>query len=122
MSEDNLSENGPSREPSKPTVRERSRSNSRRVRLGDTSPRMTPKGIESFVINESITAAQESQVAAVRDIIASAPVHDIPAVANSLKAILAGASAEDAALLRGILANEAAENGTLVDTHPDEEL
>jgi polyphosphate kinase len=122
MSEDDIPESTPSHETPNRTVHGRTRSNSRRVRLGDTSPRMTPAAIESFEIKESIAAAQEAQAAAVHDIVASAPVHDIPAVANSLKAILAGASPEDATLLRGILMHEAAESETPVDTHPDEEL
>ena len=105
-----------------PTVHSRRRSNSRKVSLGDTSPRKTSEGIESFEIDEAVAAAQEAQAAAVRDIIASAPVHDMPAVANSLRAILDGASPEDAALLRAILANDAAGTETPVDTHPDLEL
>jgi len=122
MSENNLYESELSHETSNPTVHGHSRSKSRRVSLGDTSPRMTPEAIESFAIKESIAAAQEAQAAAMRDIITSAPVHDIPAVANSLRAILDGASPEDAALLRGILANDAAGSETPVDIHPDEEL
>ena len=94
----------------------------RQVSLGDTPPRITPEAIKSFVINESVSAAQEAKLAAVRDIIASAPVHDIPSVANSLRAILDGASPEDAALLRGVLQDNAAGVETKADAHPDEEL
>jgi polyphosphate kinase len=122
MSESNPSESMLTHETSNPTVHGHNHSNARRVGLGDTAPRITPEGIESFVIKESVAAAQEAQAAAVRDIIASAPVHDIPAVANSLRAILDGASPEDAALLRGILANDEAGRETQLDTRPDEEL
>ena len=59
MSEDDIPENTPSHETPNRTVHGRTRSNSRRVRLGDTSPRMTPAAIESFEIKESIAAAQE---------------------------------------------------------------
>jgi polyphosphate kinase len=122
MSDNNLSEKEPSVETSNRGVPGRSPSKSRRVSLGDTSPRVTPGGIEAFEIKESVAAAQEAQAAAVRDIVASAPVHDIPAVANSLRAILDGASPEDAALLRRILADDAVGNETPVDAHADEEL
>jgi polyphosphate kinase len=122
-----MSENGPSssefsRETSNPPGHGRRGSKARRVSLGDTSSRMIPEAIASFVIKESVAASQEAQAAAVRDIIASAPVHDIPALANSLRAILDGASPEDAAMLRGILADDAAGSETPVDIHPDEEL
>ena len=122
MSDNNQSEKELSVETSNRGVPGRSPSKSRRVSLGDTSPRVTPGGIEAFEIKESVAAAQEAQAAAVRDIVASAPVHDIPAVANSLRAILDGASPEDAALLRRILADDAVGNETPVDAQADEEL
>jgi hypothetical protein len=99
-----------------------SRSNSRRVNQGDTSPGMTPQGIETFEIKESIAAAQESKITAVLDIIDSTPKHDMPAIVSSLKAILQGASAEDAALLRSVLQNDADGIEAPFDTNPDEEL
>jgi polyphosphate kinase len=122
MSEKKLSERESPDQISNPTHNGRRSSGARRVSRGDTSPRMTRVGIESFAIKESVAAAQEAQAAAVRDIIASAPAHDIPAVANSLRAILDGASPEDAALLRGILASNADGTEKPVDAHPDEEL
>ncbi len=122
MSESNVSDSVLTHDTSTAAVHGHTGSHSRRVSQGDTSPRITPDGIESFVIKESVAAAQEAQAAAVRDIIASSPVHDIPALAKSLKAILDGASPEDATLLRGILAKNAAGTDTPVDTHPDEVL
>jgi polyphosphate kinase len=122
MSEKKSSERESPDRTTNPPLNGRRRSGARKVSRGDTSPVMTSEGIESFAIKESVAAAQEAQGAAVRDIIASAPAHDIPAVANSLKAILDGASPEDAALLRGILAKSAAGNESPVDAHPDEEL
>jgi polyphosphate kinase len=122
MSEKKPSKNESPEQISNPTLNGRRRSGTRRVIRGDTAPRMTPAGIESFAIKESVAAAQEAQATAVRDIIASAPAHDIPAVANSLRAILDGSSPEDAALLRGVLESSAAGTETPVDLHPDEEL
>jgi hypothetical protein len=90
MSENNLPENEQSVETSNLGVPGHSLSRSRRVGLGDTSPRVTHGGIEAFEIKESVAAAQEAQAAAVRDIVASAPVDDMLAVANSLRAILEG--------------------------------
>ncbi len=122
MSENNLSENELLEGTSSLPDHGHAHSHARRVSLGDTSPRVTPAAIESFAIKESVAAAQESKAAAVRDIVALAPVHDIPAVANSLRAILDGASPEDAALLRRILADDAAGTEAPVDAHADEEL
>jgi polyphosphate kinase len=122
MSEKKLSERESPDRTSNPSLNGRRRSSARRVSRGDTSPQMSPEGIESFAVKESVAGAQEAQAATVRDIIASAPSHDIPAVANSLRAILDEASPDDAALLRGILANNATGKESPVDAHPDEEL
>jgi polyphosphate kinase 2 len=83
---------------------------------------MTGRGIESFVVNESVAAAQEATTAAVRDIITHAPRHDIPALVQTLKAILDEASPEDAALLRAVLQTDAAGTTPIADVHEDEVL
>lgn len=76
---------------------------SRRVEAGDTSPGLEPDRIEQFVVSESIAAARDSKVEAIESIIASRPPHDVRSLAHSLKAILEGASPDDAAMLRSAL-------------------
>jgi hypothetical protein len=64
MSENNLAESVLTHETASPTVHDHSGFHSRKVSLGDTSPRITPEGIESFEIKESVAAAQEAQLCA----------------------------------------------------------
>jgi polyphosphate kinase 2 len=69
---------------------------------GDISPAHSGRGIESFVVDESVAAAQQSKLTAVNDILDHAGSGS-PEVIESLKAILAGASPEDAESLRNAL-------------------
>ncbi len=69
---------------------------------GDVSPIHTRKGLESFTVNEAVDAAQHSKIVAVKDILSKAG-NDSPELIESLKAILAGASPEDAEVLRSAL-------------------
>ncbi|KAB2318106.1 polyphosphate kinase 2 [Betaproteobacteria bacterium SCN1] len=69
---------------------------------GDVSPIQTRRGVESFSVNEAVGAAQESKLAAVKDILDHAGKGK-PEMIESLKAILAGASPEDAEMLRDAL-------------------
>ncbi len=75
----------------------------RRVAAGDTAPSLGLPGIERFTVAESISGAQESKVEAVDDIVNSKPPHDVASLARSLQAIMAGASPDDAALLRQVM-------------------
>ena len=70
---------------------------------GDISPVLDSKGLEEFVIDESIDAAQQSKITAVRDIIDKTPPHDIHTLARTLEVIIGGASSEDATILRNAL-------------------
>jgi polyphosphate kinase 2 len=76
---------------------------SRPAAKGDVSPSLSERGIEHHVIDEAIAAAQEAKVAAVRDIVQSAPPNDIQTLTKVLEAIMAGASADDAQVLRKAL-------------------
>jgi polyphosphate kinase 2 len=87
---------------------------------GDISPAHSDKGIESFVVDESVEAAQESKIVAVNDILNHAGSGS-PELVESLKAILAGASPEDAAALRNVLM-KSPEIGKTLGTNPDDEL
>lgn len=78
----------------------------RRNRLaseGDTSPELTPNGLEKFEVDQSIDSAQQSKITAVQDIIATTPPHDIHTLARTLEVIIDGASPEDATILRHAL-------------------
>ena len=113
--------------PSKPDVARKldARKNShapRRVAAGDTAPALDQPRIEKFTIAESVSAAQESKIEAVQDIISRAPPHDVVALAQSLKAIMEGASPDDAALLRLVLQQGPDENSSLPPINPDAEL
>ncbi|MDO9466058.1 MAG: hypothetical protein Q7J36_02025, partial [Thiobacillus sp.] len=69
---------------------------------GDISPIHTRKGVEAFTVDEAVGAAQESKIVAVKDILSQAG-NGSPELIESLKAILAGASPEDAEVLRHAL-------------------
>jgi polyphosphate kinase 2 len=94
----------------------------RPVTAGDTVPAFEQPLIENFEVAESIVAAQESTVEAVRDIISHAPAHDVAAMAQSLQAIMKGASPDDAALLRQALQVGVETNSSLPPVDPDAEL
>ncbi|MEZ6059906.1 MAG: polyphosphate kinase 2 [Planctomycetaceae bacterium] len=75
----------------------------RRTSQGDISPSLTAAGIENFSVSESVTAAQEAKIAAVRDIVGGVPPHDVETLARVLQAIMEGTSSDDAAILRSAL-------------------
>ena len=79
------------------------------------------RGIEIFKVGEAVEAAQESKIVAVRDILAQAG-SDSPELIESLKAILAGASPEDAAVLRDALLNKPVTSRKGKPSNPDDEL
>ena len=93
----------------------------RQVSQGDISPGLSASEIESFVVGEETAAAQESKIAAVKDILGSMPPHDISAITRALETIMAGASADDAAVLRDALLGKS-ELNVLEKVSPDDEL
>ncbi len=92
----------------------------RRVKSGDISPTLQSAGIEKHVVAETIEAARDSKLEAVESIIASQPPHDLASLAKSLRAILDGASPDDAALLRESLSQGVSRESA--DPNPDAEL
>ena len=87
---------------------------------GDISPSHSGRGIESFVVDESVEAAQQSKIVAVNDILDHAGSGS-PELVESLKAILAGASPEDAEALRDALVRNP-EIAQALGGDPDDEL
>ncbi len=94
----------------------------RRTSAGDIAPSASAKGIETFAVTEAVDAAQESKVVAVKDILAVAALGDTAALAKTLEAIMAGASPDDAAVLRNALLKHEAPIVSKLPTRPDDEL
>ena len=88
---------------------------------GDISPIHTRKGVEVFTVDEAVSAAQESKIVAVKDILSQAG-NGSPELIESLKAILAGASPEDAEVLRNALLAKPPLGRPGVPFDPDGEL
>jgi polyphosphate kinase len=93
----------------------------RRVHQGDISPSLSETGVSHYVIDEAIAAAQEAKVAAVRDIVQSAPANDVQTLTKVLEAIMAGASSDDAQVLRKAL-SVSEELNLPTSLGPDDEL
>ncbi len=94
----------------------------RRAAAGDTAPKTTPQAIEDFVVGEALEAARDSKATAVSDIVATLARHDTHSIAETLQAIMAGASPDDAAILRNALLAEDEAVYKKLPAHPDEEL
>ena len=88
---------------------------------GDVPPQQSKAGIEAFAIQHATESAQESKRNAVLDIVNQLAPEGVPKLAEALGAILAGASPEDAALLRATLQN-GEEVATKLPVSPDDEL
>ena len=89
---------------------------------GDTAPTKTPLGIERFVVSESVRAAQEAKIAAVKDIVSGVPPHDSDTLAKVLAAIMEGTSSDDAEVLRAALLRQPHASGSAEGTKPDDTL
>ncbi|MCC7547088.1 MAG: polyphosphate kinase 2 [Burkholderiales bacterium] len=105
------------RAPATPLVRRRG---ARKTDAGDVAPADTAEGIERHVVSEAVAAAQNAKINAVRDIVAHARTGDVNGLADSLGAIMAGASPDDAAMLRKALVESP--TGIVPRRDPDEEL
>ena len=93
----------------------------RPAQAGDVAPDQSLAGIEHFELDQAVRAARDSKEVAVRDIIAKAANEDIGSLARTLEAILAGASPDDAAVLREALL-KAEEPATKLPVAPDDQL
>ena len=94
----------------------------RRATAGDVAPKATAAAIEAFAVDEAVEAARDSKLTAISDIVATLARHDTHSVAESLQAIMAGASPDDAALLRKALFAEEAPIYRKLPSNPDDEL
>ena len=94
----------------------------RRAAAGDIAPKATPAAIEEFAVDEAVEAARDSKLTAVSDIVATLARHDTHSIAETLQAILAGASPDDADILRKALFAEEEPIYRKLPSHPDDEL
>ena len=93
----------------------------RRAVSGDIAPSRSKQGIEDFEVDQAIESAETAKLAAVRDMLSRKGNGDGAHHAKTLRAILEGASPDDAAAIRRMLD---AEGKGLPEpkTNPDQEL
>ncbi len=94
----------------------------RLAKSGDIAPAKTAQGIERFEVKQAIASAEDSKVAAVTDILKSASRGDIRSVAQTIETIMAGASPDDAEMLRKALLQKDGEATEKLPVRPDDEL
>lgn len=104
----------------KKTTTTRRKPSTRDVTKGDIPPTLNKKAVEAFTVKQAISAAEESKVAAVKDIIAAIKPGDSEGLSKALTAIFDGASPDDAAMLRKALLQQPAFLSR--SKFPDEEL
>ena len=75
----------------------------RRAVAGDIAPSSSKRGIEAFAVGEAVEAAETAKLTAVRDILSRKGNGNAVAHAKTLRAILEGASPDDAAAIRRML-------------------
>lgn len=93
----------------------------RLVSEGDVMGTLSQRVIGNQEVEQAIDAAQAAKIESVKDIIASVPPYDVSTLRKVLEAVIAGASSDDAAVLRkALLAQE--ELDLPVAIHPDDEL
>jgi len=107
--------------PKKTTTTSRRKPAARDVTKGDIPPTLNKKAVEAFTVKQAISAAEESKVAAVKDIISAIKPGDSEGLSKALTAIFDGASPDDAAMLRNALLQQPAFSSSRSKV-PDEEL
>ncbi|MDR2626330.1 MAG: polyphosphate kinase 2 [Zoogloeaceae bacterium] len=95
----------------------------RAARSGDVATSSTQSGIAAFEIEQATTAARESKIVAMTDILQTAAKTDLQSAASALEAILDGASPDDVAVLReAFLKKTALDIAPKRIVKPDDEL
>jgi len=94
----------------------------RKASAGDTAPSRTLRGIEAHTVSEAVDAALEARKNAVKDVLTQAAAGDKGSLAKTLEAIMAGASAEDAAALREALLSKDETPAEKLPISPDDLL
>jgi len=96
--------------------------NPRPTAAGDTSPDLSPAGIEGFEVGGATEGAREAKVNAVRDVLANAQPDEMAAVARWLDAVLAGTAPDDVGLLRRVILEQDEPIFGTIPMSPDDEL
>lgn len=94
----------------------------RAAKAGDVAPARSQGGIEKFVVGQAVAAAQTSKAVAVNDIIKTVAKEGLGGVAETLGAIVAGASPDDVKALRKALFQDEEKQAPKRPVSPDEEL
>ena len=94
----------------------------RAVEVGDTAHATTSEQVKEFEVREAVDAARQSKIVAVKDIVNNTPPHDIHTLAQTLEAIIEGASPDDATILRNALLKKSAPGAPRIAPGPDEQL
>jgi len=94
----------------------------RQANQGDIPPLLTKTGIESFEVDQAIEAAESSKATAIMDIISNVKTGDTETLAQTLEAVLAGASPDDAAKLRHALLEQIRPVVSKIKSNPDDVL
>ena len=95
---------------------------SRRVEQGDRSPSLSAAGIERFEVTMATETARQVKLNAVRDVLHNAHPEELVSVAEWLRAVLDGTSADDRHELRSALEHEDAVRYGLPPLTNDDEL
>lgn len=93
----------------------------RRVSSGDVSPTLTEAGLGDFMVERGLEAADARHVGALKDVLSGYIPGNTREVADTLAAILQGASPDESQVLRDVLTQGAGAAGKL-STTADEEL
>lgn len=93
----------------------------RRVSAGDVPPAMTESALSDFMTERGLEAADARHAGALKDVLSGYIPGNTKEVADTLAAILQGASPDEAQVLRDILAH-ADEPLPVLSSLPDEEL
>ncbi|MCC7046997.1 MAG: polyphosphate kinase 2 [Alphaproteobacteria bacterium] len=98
------------------------RAAARRAAAGDIAPKLDAGGIEGFTVGAKVSSARTTNEAVVRDILGHAAKGNVPALAKSIEAILAGVSPDDARRLRQALTAPESALAAKAKDRLDEEL
>lgn len=90
-----------------PTRRAATTATPRKAARGDVAPSTAPRALEQFVANEATHAAQSVAIAAALELVPSTPSAATADRAKALRALIDGASPDDAVALRAALTGRA---------------
>lgn len=92
------------------------------TQAGDIAPDLSPDGIRRFTVQQSLEGAQESRLAAVRDIVSTARPDEVARIAEWLKAIIDGTSLDDMRSFSHIPFHPTPTTRSRAGVDPDDEL